>query len=138
MKNWWKSPALQGPENDYGDYDYLIEDIPSNSAKWDWWYQKCSECYKEHYLNINYTAYFRIMDGWDSMDSCECWKCYFKRKINAPFKAIKKKIKCFIEAEKEYYHMKKMLKNNGLSLTKEIKNTLRKNAKMICEMRCKL
>ena len=138
MKNWWKSPVLQGPENDYGDYDYLIEKVPSNSAKWDWWHQKCSNCYKEHYLNITYTAYFRTMDGWDSMDSCECWKCYLKSKIKAPFKVIKKKINRVIEAKKEYYDMKKMFKNNGLSLTKEIKNTLRKNAKMICEMRCKL
>lgn len=28
MNNWWKSPVLQGEENDYGDYDYLIEEIP--------------------------------------------------------------------------------------------------------------
>ena len=69
------------------------------------------------------------MDGWDSMDSCECWKCYFKRKINAPFKAIKKKIKCFIEAEKEYYNMKKMLKQKNCQLTKELRKTLRKIAK---------
>jgi phage terminase large subunit GpA-like protein len=126
MNNWWKSPVLQGPENDYGDYDYLIEDIPSNSSKWDWWHQKCSECGKEHYLNINYTAYFRTMDGWDSMDSCECWKCYLKRKIKAPFRTIKKTIKCFIEAEKEYCNMKKILKENNLTLTKELKKQLRK------------
>lgn len=129
MKNWWKSTVLQGPENDYGDYDYLIEEVPSNTAEWGWWYQKCSECGKEHYLNITYTAYFSTMDGWDSMDSCECWKCYLKRKIRAPFKAIKKKIKCFIEAEKEYYNMKKMLKKNGTPLTKELKKTIRKISK---------
>ena len=25
MNKWWKNPVLQGPENDYGDYD--LDDI---------------------------------------------------------------------------------------------------------------
>ena len=129
MKDWWKSPVLQGPENDYGDYDYLIEDIPSNEEKWSWYFEKCSECGKEHYLNLGYTDYFRTMDGWDSMYSCECWKCYLKRKIKAPFRAIKKKINRIVDAKKEYYDMKKILNKNGTPLTKELKKTIKKIAK---------
>ena len=25
MNDWWKAPVLQGPENDYGEHDYLVE-----------------------------------------------------------------------------------------------------------------
>ena len=129
MTDWWKSPVLQGPENDYGEYDYLIEEIPSNSAEWGWWHKKCSECGKEHYLNITYTGYFRTMDGYDSLDSCECWKCYLKRTIKTPFKAMKKKIKRLIEEQKEYRRLKQVFKNNGHKFTKEIKRTTREIAK---------
>lgn len=126
MNNWWKSPVLQGPENDYGDYDYLIEDIPSNTTAWENWERKCDECGKEHKLNLVYTGYFRTMDGWDSMDSCECWKCYLKRKIRTPFKAIKKKIKRVVEVKKICHDIKKGLKKDGVPLTKEIKKAIRK------------
>ena len=33
MNNWWKSPVLQGEENDYGAYDYMIEEIPNNTRE---------------------------------------------------------------------------------------------------------
>lgn len=129
MDKWWKAPVLQGPENDYGDYDYLIEDVPDNTVKWEKWERKCDECGKTHKLNLVYTGYFRTMDGWDSMDSCECWKCYLKRKIAAPFKAIKKKVGRFIKVQKEYRTLKKMLKKTGSPLTKEIKMCLKKIAR---------
>ena len=87
------SSVLQGPENDYGDYDYLIEEIPSSGAKWSWWYEKCDNCGKEHKLNYVFTGCFRTMDGWDSQSDCECWKCHLKRKITEPFKKFKRKIK---------------------------------------------
>ena len=32
MNDWWKAPVLQGDENDYGDYDYLIEELPHKKA----------------------------------------------------------------------------------------------------------
>lgn len=32
MKNWWKNPVLQGEDNDYGQYDYLIEELPHDEA----------------------------------------------------------------------------------------------------------
>lgn len=129
MDKWWKNPVLQGPENDYGDYDYLIEDIPSNTVKWERWERKCDKCGKMHSLNLVYTGYFRTMDGWDSMDSCECWKCYLKGKITNPFKVVKKKIKRFIKVQKEYYDLKKLFKKNGVTLTKERQTLLKKIAK---------
>ena len=122
MKNWWKSPVLQGPENDYGDYDYLIEEIPSSGAKWSWWYEKCDSCGKEHKLNYVFTGYFRTMDGWDSQSDCECWKCHLKRKITEPFKKFKRKIKKHIRAMKEVYRTSKEYKEiTGKSLSKERK-----------------
>ena len=33
-KDWWKAPILQGEENDYGDYDYLIEEVPKSYCPW--------------------------------------------------------------------------------------------------------
>ena len=33
--DWWKAPVLQGPENDYGQYDYMIEEIPKDYARWE-------------------------------------------------------------------------------------------------------
>lgn len=27
MSDWWKNPVLQGEDNDYGQYDYLIEKL---------------------------------------------------------------------------------------------------------------
>ena len=29
MDKWWKNPVLQGEDNDYGQYDYLINPIIS-------------------------------------------------------------------------------------------------------------
>ena len=83
MKNWWKSPILQGPENDYGDYDYLIEEIPENYAKWElskyrW---KCDDCGKERHLRFCTSNYFHTLDGWDSLSWSTCWKCYIRTKI---------------------------------------------------------
>lgn len=91
MNDWWKNPVLQGPENDYGDYDYLIEEIPENYARWEhskyrW---KCDDCGKERHLLFCATQYFHTLDGWDSLSWNTCWKCYIKGEI----KHIKWKIK---------------------------------------------
>lgn len=125
MNKWWKSPVLQGPENDYGDYDYLIEDIPSSFAKWSWWYEKCDCCGKEHKLNYVFTGYFRTMDGWDSQSDCECWKCHLKRKITTPFKKLKRKIKKHIHVTKRVYEISKEYKEvTGRRYPKERKKKL--------------
>ena len=81
MNDWWKAPVLQGPENDYGDYDYMIEEIPQNYAKWEldkkykW---KCDDCGKDRHLLFRTKEYFRTMDGYDSLDYSTCWMCAIK------------------------------------------------------------
>ena len=82
MSQWWKSPVLQGEDNDYGQYDYLIEEIPQNSMKWElsntkW---KCDECGNHSHLLHESHYYFRTLDGWDSMDCTQCWRCYLKNR----------------------------------------------------------
>ena len=134
MSKWWKSPVLQGPENDYGDYDYLIEDIPGDSITWSKWERRCGECGKTHMWNLCYTHYFRTMDGWDSIEHYECWVCYVKRKLTAPFKSAKKKIARFLYVRKELNRMIKLVKqttgqkpsNETLSAFKQIYTTLHK------------
>lgn len=96
MKNWWKNPILQGEDNDYGQYDYLIEELPHDEARWEWSYGKCDSCGKHHRLNFYSSHYFYTYDGWDSFDYTDCWKCRFE---NAIWK-IKNKIKKEIEAHK--------------------------------------
>ena len=126
MNEWWKAPVLQGEENDYGDYDYLIEDIPSNTTKWNWWYETCDHCGKGHKLNLVSIGYFRTMDGWDSMENCECWVCYLKRKIKQPFKTLKKKVDKFLYVEKQVHDMKKEFERCGAQFTTERKKRYRK------------
>lgn len=126
MNEWWKAPVLQGEENDYGQYDYMIEEIPSNTTKWSWWSEKCDECGKEHMLNLTYTAYFRTLDGWDSMDSCECWMCFLKRKVKQPFKTLKKKIDRVLYVEKQIRIVAKELKQCGVLFTHERRKRYRK------------
>ena len=127
MKNWWKSPVLQGDDNDYGQYDYLIEEIPNNTAKWDWYRQNCDECGKEHRLNITYTGYFRTMDGWDSMDSCECLLCYLKERIKRPFRVCKKNVKVYFYVKNRIREYNMLFKKcTGKPLTKEKKKLLSK------------
>lgn len=81
-EDWWKAPVLQGPENDYGEYDYLMERLPENSIEWAHGYQcKCDDCDKWSRHSKVYTQYFRTMDGWDSLDYKVCWKCVLKEKL---------------------------------------------------------
>lgn len=98
MNNWWKNPVLQGPENDYGDYDYLIEELPSDHAGWSLqrYTSRCDSCGKESHLLFRTTHYFYCYDGWDSVDHTECWKCMLKSKVWS----IKHKFKNKIEVIK--------------------------------------
>lgn len=142
MNDWWKSPVLQGPENDYGEYDYLIEDIPSYEEKWSWYFEKCDTCRKEHYLNLGATSYFRTMDGWDSIYCCECWKCYLKRKIKAPFKAItrtiRKKVVYLVEYHRDVRRLKQTFKAKNRPITEEVKEIIRDIAKREAIRRSKI
>lgn len=93
MKNWWKNPVLQGEDNDYGQYDYLAEELPKDEANWEWYYRKCDACGKYHRLNFYSNHYFYTYDGWDSFDYADCWKCRFENKVWGIKNKIKKEIK---------------------------------------------
>lgn len=96
MKNWWKNPVLHGEDNDYGQYDYLIEELPHDEARWEWFYRKCDSCGKYHRLNFYSNHYFYTYDGGDSFDYTDCWKCRFENEVLS----IKNKIKKEIQAHK--------------------------------------
>lgn len=102
--NWWKAPILQGPENDYGDYDYLIEELPDDYAKWE--YDKytchCDSCGKERHLVFYSVHHFHTLDGWDSFDYTTCWKCALKDKICMIKCKIGRNIKTFKLARELY------------------------------------
>ena len=71
-------PILQGPENDYGEYDYLVNDLPADEerVKTRMGYKcECEGCGKEFKTLYISTHYFYTMDGWDSISYRECKKC---------------------------------------------------------------
>lgn len=121
MDKYWQDPRL----DDEGTYDYLAEELPSDSQKWQRYYQKCGTCGKYHKLNFVSVHYFYCYDGWDSMDYTECWKCRLKSKIYS----IKYKIKKKIKQRKEYRKWIKQLKDKGIPITKKEKEW----AKQICQ-----
>lgn len=116
MNEYWKDPRL----DDEGTYDYLAEELPSDTAKWQWYYQKCDSCGKYHRLNFDSTHCFYCWDGWDSMSYVECWKCRLKDKIYS----IKAKIKRKIKARKEYLSLIKQITEKGIEITEELKQTI--------------
>jgi phage terminase large subunit GpA-like protein len=118
MNEYWKDPRL----DDEGTYDYLVEELPSDTAKWQWYYQKCDSCGKEHRLNFESTHYFYCYDGWDSISYSECWKCRLKDEIYA----IKARVKRKIKAQKEYRKWVNQLKEKGVEITEELKQTIHK------------
>ena len=99
MSNWWKAPVLQGPENDYGQYDYMIEEIPNDYAKWEFskYRWKCDTCGKGRHIRFVSCHHFHTLDGWDSLDYAECWMCAFKGWVRYRIWKIKKTIKDQIE-----------------------------------------
>ena len=116
MRKYWQDPRL----DDEGTYDYLVEELPTDTQKWQWWYEKCDSCGKYHRINFASTHYFYCWDGWDSMSYTECWKCRLKDKIYA----IKAKIKRKVKARKEYYSWIKQFKEKGVEITEELKKTI--------------
>ena len=116
MNEYWKDPRL----DDEGTYDYLVEELPSDTARWQWYYQKCDSCGKYHRLNFESTHYFYCWDGWDSMNYAECWKCRLRDKVYA----IKARVKRKIKARKEYRKWVNQLKEKGVEITEELKQTI--------------
>lgn len=105
MENWWKSPVLQGEENDYGDYDYLIEEIPESYCRWEFskiaW--EDDNGHSSHLRKV-WCNYFRTMDGYDSMYGSDCWRCVLKDtiklipcKFQRKAKTKKREIEAFIK-----------------------------------------
>ena len=90
MNDWWKDPRL----DDEGTYDYLVEELPEDHAAWELnrYGSKCDSCGKERSLLFRATHYFYCWDGWDSMDSTECWQCMVKRQICTVKNRIRKRI----------------------------------------------
>lgn len=100
MSDWWKNPVLQGPENDYGQYDYLIEELPRDYATWEFsrYTGRCDCCGKERHWLFRSVHHFYTLDGYDSMDHTECWVCMLGDKIWSIKRRIKKKIKIVKDA----------------------------------------
>ena len=94
MGNWWKSPVLQGEENDYGDYDYLIEEIPESYCRWELskipWEDDSGHSSR---LRKVWCNYFRTIDGYDSIDGSDCWRCVLKDTIKLIPRKLKRKVK---------------------------------------------
>ena len=97
---WWKDPRL----DDEGTYDYLIEPLPKDYAKWQFnkWASRCDTCGKERHLTFHSEHYFYCWDGWDSMGYTDCWMCMLKNKIHSIKWKIKKHIKVFKTAMELY------------------------------------
>jgi hypothetical protein len=113
MDEFWRDPRL----DDEGTYDYFVEELPSDTAQWQWYYQKCDSCGRHHRLNFESEHYFYCYDGWDSIDYTECWKCKLKSKIYG----IKSKFKRKIKQHREYRNWIKQFKKQGGPITKELK-----------------
>ena len=100
MNDWYRNPVLQGPDNDYGNYDYLIEELPQSYVKWEFdkYKGRCDSCGKERHLLLKAAQYFYTLDGYDYMNYDECWVCRLKSKISSIKYKIKKKIKIVKDA----------------------------------------
>ena len=100
MNDWWRNPVLQGPDNEYGEYDYLIEELPNDYVKWEYDRHKgrCDSCGKERILLLKSAHYFHTLDGYDYMNYDECWVCRLKSKMYTIKYKIKKKIEVVQEA----------------------------------------
>ena len=118
MNEYWKDPRL----DDEGTYDYLVEELPSDTAKWQWHYQKCDSCGKYHRRNFVSTHYFYCWDGWDEMSYVECWRCKLRDEISG----IKPRVKEKIMQRREYCKWIKQFKQKGILITKELKETTMK------------
>ena len=121
--DWWKSPVLQGPENDYGQYDYMIEEIPKDYARWEFdrkYKWKCHNCGKETHLLFRSEHFFYTLDGWDSLDYAECFYCRHKGTIRDVKWKIKNGIKKRIKRLKLAMELYSYKKNKSFSYCYEI------------------
>ena len=103
MNDWWKNPVLQGDDNEYGEYDYLVNELPKDSARWEFskYKWKCETCGKESHLRFCTKHYFYCYDGYDYMSYDECWKCRLSSNIYCFKHKVKNKIKKRIKTVKD-------------------------------------
>ena len=95
MSDWWKAPVLQGPENDYGEYDYLINQLPCNRNEWKRhsYKCKCDSCGRESHFIKETECFFYTIDGYDSMADYSCWRCELKGYLQSIKYRIQRKMK---------------------------------------------
>ena len=103
--NWWKNPVLRGEENDYGDYDYMIEKIPKDKEYWGFIPHICDDCGENTHFHLTQLVYFHTYDGYDYMDYHICWKCFIKERIQCFKNIIKTK---FEEKRQKFFGCTKL------------------------------
>lgn len=82
MLDWQKNPVLQGPENDYGDYDYLANPLPCDRDE-----RKLTR----YAVRCDTYTY----DGYDSLDCRECIWCELG--ITRKAQKLKRKLTIFLK-----------------------------------------
>jgi hypothetical protein len=122
---YWKDPRLDNE----GTYDFLVEELPRDTAKWHWYHQKCHSCGKYHRLNFVAVHHFYCWDGWDSMDYVECWRCVLRDKIHSLKSKIKKPILLKIQQRKDYKEFLAHFQQNNIPITPELKEITKKVCK---------
>lgn len=97
MSDWWKAPVLQGPENDYGDYDYLINPLPEDKyeIRITRYPVRCDCCGRDTHIYRYSSYHFYTYDGYDSMDEYECMLC--EKGVTRKMRQLKKKFKSFLK-----------------------------------------
>ena len=110
---YWKDLRLDNE----GTYDYLVEELPTDTQKWQWWYEKCDSCSKYHRRNFVSTHYFYTLDGYDSMSYTECWKCMLTSKVRSWWLKRRREK----EKQQEFKHIVK-----SMNITKEDAATIKK------------
>lgn len=109
---YWKDPRL----DDEGTYDYLVEELPRDYAKWEFTKHKfkCDDCGKESRLRFVSAHYFYCWDGWDSMSYDVCWKCALHDKVHSIIYGIKHYFKTQIKVWKYAIETYQIYKKAGV------------------------
>lgn len=81
-----KDPRL----DDEGTYDYLAEDLPADTCRWERGYARCDSCGKYRHLFKRSTHYFYCWDGWDYMADYNCWVCELANSKLSPKRLIRR------------------------------------------------
>lgn len=68
-------PALQGEDNEYGEYDCYANEKPADYHGRRVRNCHCDSCGREVRVGFESCHYFYTIDGWDSMSYTECRRC---------------------------------------------------------------